>query len=303
MTSRRPRPFRRRCAVVLIVSVVLGFLSACAEGSSSSGTASGSASADGVGHVHAVAVNPGDGKTYVATHSGLLRVESGRLVRVGETRHDLMGFTVVGPNEFLASGHPDPTDTTAPPLLGLLRTVDGGVSWSSVSLSGAADLHAITTSGPVVYAWDSSTGAVLRSEDGGAGWRTGARGDLTDLAVDPTDPQRVWAATPNGVAESTDGGAGFRLLPPAGVLERPMLFLDRVPDLHGDREPDPVGVDVAGVVWGRYGEGWRRTGELGAAPVAFAVSGPDRYLAATATQVLASENAGASWTRLAALSP
>ena len=258
------------------------------------------------GHVHGLGIDPGDGLVYVATHRGLVRLNNpDGVTQVGETGHDLMGFAVVGPAEFLASGHPGPHDQTAGPgsSLGLVRSLDGGQSWVEVSLPGAADLHAIAVAGPVVYGWDSVTATVQRSQDGGTTLRPGARGSLADLAVDPTDPQHLWASTPDGLAESRDGARTFALLPPIPALSAPLVFLETVPDLHGDREPDLVGVDATGQVWGRYRDGWQVTGELGAAPTALAAVGPDRYLAATTEAVVSSEDAGRTWTTLAPVTP
>jgi hypothetical protein len=37
-----------------------------------------------------------------------------------------MGFSVAGPGRFIGSGHPDPSDTSSPPNLGLIESRDGG---------------------------------------------------------------------------------------------------------------------------------------------------------------------------------
>jgi hypothetical protein len=80
---------------------------------------------------------------YVATHTGLFTIEDGTARRVGDRYHDLMGFTIAGPDDFLASGHPDLNDQTllkpeAPPLLGLVAS-DDGQDWQPVSLLGEVD--------------------------------------------------------------------------------------------------------------------------------------------------------------------
>ncbi|MCF7552660.1 F510_1955 family glycosylhydrolase [Pseudonocardia sp. WMMC193] len=258
------------------------------------------------GHLHGLGIDPGDGLVYVATHRGLVRLEPDGAEAVGDSRHDLMGFAITGPGQFLASGHPgEPHEDPAGPAssLGLVRSIDGGRSWTEVSLAGAADLHAITVAGSVVYGWDSLTATVQASHDGGRTWEPRSRGSLADLAVDPTDPRHLWATTPEGPAESRDGGHTFTLMAPIPVMSGPLVFVETVPDLHGDREPDLVGVDTSGRVWGRYGDGWRVSGELGAAPTALAVVGPDRYLAATTEAVVSSEDAGRTWTTLAPVTP
>lgn len=60
-------------------------------------------------HVHGLGVNPADDALFIATHTGLYRVEKGKrkAQRVGNRYQDTMGFTIVGPNRFLGSGHPD----------------------------------------------------------------------------------------------------------------------------------------------------------------------------------------------------
>lgn len=61
----------------------------------------------GLEHVHWLGVDPADGKLYAATHTGLFRVAGeGEPVRVADRYQDTMGFTVVGPRHFVASGHP-----------------------------------------------------------------------------------------------------------------------------------------------------------------------------------------------------
>ena len=59
-----------------------------------------------------------------------------------------MGFTVVGPDRFLGSGHPDAAGIRQgkPARLGLIESTDAGDSWASRSLSGEVDFHALASS-------------------------------------------------------------------------------------------------------------------------------------------------------------
>ena len=68
---------------------------------------------------------------FVATHTGLFRAgrEQARAVRVAGRHQDTMGFTVVGPDRFLGSGHPDGRENL-PPFLGLIESRDAGASWT-----------------------------------------------------------------------------------------------------------------------------------------------------------------------------
>jgi photosystem II stability/assembly factor-like uncharacterized protein len=253
-----------------------------------------------MGHVHGLEVNPADGSMWAATHSGVFELGPDGPVRAGDRRQDVMGFAITGPDLFLASGHPDPRDGGAAADLGLVMSTDRGRTWSVVALHGEADFHALSAAGTTVYGFDATDGVVMRSDDGGRTWQTGVALDATDLDVDPADPVRVVAATPGGLVESVTGGAGFAPLldqPP-----QPLVLIDHVDhEGRGGAGPVFVGVDAAGGVWERGEDGWSSTGSLPGAPQAFTVAGPDRYLAATGSGVHASEDAGRTWTVLAAV--
>jgi hypothetical protein len=143
----------------------------------------------GVVHVHSLALGPGDGALYAATHTGLFKVgEDGRAERVGDRRHDLMGFTAVGPRDFIASGHPDLTGSElnkpdTPPLLGLVTSSDG-VEWQPVSLFGQADFHALVAAHDRIYGWDSTGGRFMVTVHRTA-WEVRSQVQLLDFAVSP----------------------------------------------------------------------------------------------------------------------
>lgn len=240
-------------------------------------------------HVHGLGINPADGDLYIATHSGLWRAPAGKTTsdRVGEVEHDLMGFTVAGPDRFLASGHPDARHDL-PPQMGLQRSTNGGRSWQTVSLLGAADLHVLRASGRRIYGVDSGTGAFVTSADDGRSWeqRTPPAAVL-DLAVAPEDPDRIVVATERGLFSSTDTGRGWRPVRTdiAGLLAWPAeraLYL-----VAGD-----------GTLW-RSADGGRefeRAGSTGARPEALAASGErELYAAVHGGKVLMSSDGGRSW--------
>ncbi len=160
-------------------------------------------------HLHGIGVNPGDDRVYLATHTGVLRVRSdGRAERVADRFQDTMGFTVVGPDEFLGSGHPDLREE-APARLGLIRSGDAADTWSPVSLSGDADLHALTMVGDVLFAADATERRLLSSDDGGRSWATVSTIDLSVLAVAPDGEQMVGASADGAPLYSLDGGRSW----------------------------------------------------------------------------------------------
>jgi photosystem II stability/assembly factor-like uncharacterized protein len=224
-------------------------------------------------------INPADGALYIATHRGLWRAPEGlgQPQPVGDTRHDLMGFTVAGPDRFLASGHPGvPGDL--PAQLGLQRSTNAGRSWQPVSLLGRADLHILRAAGQRVYGVDSGTGALLTSHDGGRSWdqRT-PPAPMFDVAVAPGRSARLVAATEQGLFASADMGRTWRLLrdDTAGLLAWP-----------AEESLYVVGADGA---ISRSSDGGRRfegIGSVGAQPESFAAHGPRELYAA---------DGGATW--------
>lgn len=123
-----------------------------------------------IGHVHGLAVNPADGQLYVAAHNGVFQLPAGdEAVRVGDGAQDTMGFTVVGPDHFMASGHPAPLQG-GPDHLGLIESTDAGVSWSTLSLAGEADFHALSHVHDTTYGYNSLTGQFMGSYSACTPW-------------------------------------------------------------------------------------------------------------------------------------
>jgi hypothetical protein len=137
----RPPITRRRIAifVVLSLAIVAGFLLMRGAGLFA-GAAGGGPRFE---HVHGVGLNPADNTVYAGTHHGLFRVSADSApTRVADRAQDFMGFTVVGPDHFLTSGHPA-EGSLGPSSLGLVESTDGGNTWTSLSLAGEADFHAL----------------------------------------------------------------------------------------------------------------------------------------------------------------
>jgi hypothetical protein len=241
-----------------------------------------------VAHIHGLGVDPSSGTLYVATHYGLFQAPTGqtRLQRMGASRQDIMGFSVVGPRHFVGSGHPDPSQDL-PPNLGLIESRDGGRRWRNVSLLGQADFHVLRSAGSRVYGVDSGTGALMVSASGGREWAQRTPPAATfDLAVDPSDSVRIVASTERGVFVSPNAGKGWRPLRAdvAGLLAWPApgrLFL----------------VDGQGEVSrsSDAGKTFKSVGSIGGQPSAFVSHGGDLYAARPDGTVVRSTDGGATW--------
>jgi hypothetical protein len=164
----------------------------------------------GLIHVHGLGINPADGTLYAATHTGLFAVRDGVGQRVADRLQDTMGFTVVGPDHFLGSGHPDFRDTQLyqpdrRPLLGLIESRDAGRSWQPLSLLGEADFHALQIAHGLVYGYDATGQRFMVTRDRRR-WQVRSTVELVGFAVSPTDPELVVATTGGVLLRSTDGG-------------------------------------------------------------------------------------------------
>ena len=242
-------------------------------------------------HVHGLGVNPKDDALFVATHTGLFRAPQGEATakRVADRYQDTMGFTVVGPDRFLGSGHPDAREGL-PPFLGLIRSTDAGNTWQEVSLMGQVDFHVLEASGDLVYGFgsdfDTQAQQLLVSSDGGKSWKKrGTPGGLFSLAISPDDARHVVATTEEGLIASTDAGESWQPL---------------------DAEPGLVAWLRSGtlaVVDGRGrtltseddGGSFEPRGEIGGEPAAFDSAGDELYAALHDGTVKRSTDGGRSW--------
>lgn len=284
----KPRPgllLAAALAAVAVVSVVLVF-SVRGQG----GPQGHSAAQGGFGHVHGLAVDPGTGVLYAATHAGLFRIDdAGSAVRVSDEAPDLMGFTAVGPAHFLASGH-SAGHGDGPANLGLIESTDGGVTWDTISLSGAADFHGLRAAHGAVYGYNSTDGAFMVSTDRRT-WEKRSTVAMAAFAVSPTDPHSVLAAGRGGVQRSSDGGRTWQT-----VAGSPALSV-----LAWDQAGQTWGVAPDGRVWRSTdgGGAWQQRGAVPGQPVAITAAGRTLFVALTGDRIVGSSDGGTWATRYA----
>lgn len=242
-------------------------------------------------HVHGLGVNPADGALFVATHTGLFRAGPAeeRATRVADRFQDTMGFTVVGPDRFLGSGHPDGRDKL-PPFLGLIRSSDAGKSWKPVSLLGKRDFHALEAVGRRVYGYGSDfetrEQGLLISSDGGRNWQAAeAPEPFLALSADPGDPNRVAASGERGVYRSDDGGRSWQQVNTEGGL------------VAWSKAGELVLASFDGLVSAadEGGAGWQRVGAIGGQPAAFESVDDELYVALHDGTIKRSTDGGEGW--------
>jgi len=243
--------------------------------------------ADEVVHLHGIALNPPDGQLYLATHTGVLTVgPDGDIERIADRYQDTMGFTVLGADLFLGSGHPDLRED-APRSLGLIRSEDAAETWEPVSLSGEADLHSIVAAHGRVYAADATAGRLLVSVDEGRTWERRGAVELAALAVDPRDPEVLVGADYEGALQrSADGGRTWQR--PDGP---------RISAVAWDEQVGLLGASPEGEVFasGDGGTSWVRRGNLeGSGPVLTVFDGA-AWAATDGARFLRSDDGGRTW--------
>jgi len=253
----------------------------------------------GIGHVHGLGVNPADDALYAATHFGLWVADDGRLERVGDAHHDLMGFTVLGEDRFVASGHPLPEEDV-PIHLGLIVSDDGGHTWRSASLMGEADFHALERTDRGLYGYDATGAQLLHSRDG-TDWEPRATDvRFPALAVDPDDHTHLLAARADSAAESDtelvrsrDGGRTWEPVDAPAPVQLSWSAPDRLflVDDHGRVHHSRDG-----------GDEWSQQGSLPTPPGA--LLDHDELLYADAEdRILVSDDGGSSWAVHATVDP
>lgn len=250
----------------------------------------------GVSHVHGLGINPADGSLIVATHFGSFRIprSGGKAERIGDSYQDTMGFTVVGADRFLGSGHPDVPGLRKgqPTQLGLIESTDAGETWAILSLGGAADFHGLAYAHDQVYGWDAGTGRFMVSTDKRE-WETRSTVDLYGFAVDPDNGDHIIGGHPDGLlpgglTDSTDGGRTWV------DAEGPDLVV-----VSWDAEAGLWGAERGGAVWHQTTSGWDQVGEVPGGVQAFLATADALYAAVhdanEVTAIYQSADSGDTW--------
>ncbi|MGQ0791558.1 MAG: WD40/YVTN/BNR-like repeat-containing protein [Nitrosopumilaceae archaeon] len=168
-------------------------------------------------HVHGLGIDPVDRTIlYIATHGDFYHSHDGNPpFKVDVVRADYMAFNapVAAGVPLYASGHPASGGNT-----GLIKSIDGGQSWESVSkvLEPPVDFHAMSVSKSdpnIIIGFDSGARGLFKTVDAGETWETLQYPDyITSLAISPIDSQIVFAGTGKGIFQSSDGVQSWTLL-------------------------------------------------------------------------------------------
>lgn len=240
-------------------------------------------------HVHGLGFDATRDILYIATHTGMfeLLADAEKPSRIGDSFQDTMGFTLVSPEFFLGSGHPDLREKL-PSHLGLLKSTDRGRSWDPVSLLGKTDFHVLRAQDKTVYGFDARSERLLASTDAGRSWKRLIPPEaLIDLAIDPKNSEHLLASGGAILYESADGGRTWKAVANglAGYLAWPTSGRAYLADPTGSFFAAP-----------RASGPWRSRGEIGSPPAALlAVDERTLFAALHDGTIVRSGDGGATW--------
>lgn len=233
-----------------------------AEAAVTGGSVAGELSQIKTGDFHSIAISPVDPNVVLyGHHGGVLRSTDGGSTWTttslgGETDDAMaMGFSAAQPQVVYAAGHDTffkstdggqtwespKTDLPATDIhgmavspdkagliyanltrFGVVRSEDGGATWTKAAGAFPPDLMQISaSSGGVVYAAGVQSG-VSRSQDGGRSFQATGRpeGSVFTIAASATNADVVYAGTDKGLFASIDGGKTWtqRAVPGGGQI-------------------------------------------------------------------------------------
>lgn len=172
-------------------------------------------------HVHGMGYAGEENGLYFASHTGPKIYRDGEWFETADNFYDYMGFNTVDEG-FYSSGHPS-ADSDLPNPLGIQRSIDGGETLEEIAFQGETDFHAMAVgyNSHDIFLLNPAKNSLLeagfyKSNDKGESWEPvkaeGLNGEVTALALHPTDSNFVAAATAAGVYFSQDGGEVFEAI-------------------------------------------------------------------------------------------
>lgn len=186
-------------------------------------------------HVHGMGYAGNEDALYFASHSGPKIYRDGEWFETADNFYDYMGFNAVDEG-FYSSGHPS-ADSDLPNPLGIQRSIDGGETLEEIAFQGETDFHAMAVgyNSHDIFLLNPAKNSLLdagfhKSYNAGESWQpvqaSGLEGEVSALAIHPTDSKFVAAATSTGVYFSRDAGETFEPITAESETGTAIYFTD-----------------------------------------------------------------------------
>jgi len=128
---------------------------------------------------------------------------------------------------------PEHPETVYASGFSLLRSTNGGRTWSDVSPHGESAAIGVLAVAPGGVVFAGAGPRLLRSADGGRSWAIVSRdeADVRLILVDPANPRRVYHLSQNALYTSEDGGVRWTpaVLPPISLAGAGLALAPSVP--------------------------------------------------------------------------
>jgi len=193
----------------------------------------------GQGRVNVVYVDPNNANTiYVGAPAGGIwkSIDAGitwsplsdNLPQIG-----VSGIVVAHNNSnviYIATGDRDATDTYS---VGILKSIDGGITWSTTGLSftntftTASDIYMHPTDSNIL--WVATSAGLFKTTNAGVSWINVLSGNIKDIKLKPGDPNTIYAVKPSSFHKSTDGGTTFSTITSGLPVSSGRLVIDVTP--------------------------------------------------------------------------
>ena len=275
----------------------------CGGGSSAEEEPDAVPTVDPTLEVGSLAVHPSDGAMLIGSNAGSFNLPEGaskpeKLAPTLDAGNQGKGALIDlvmrfnGPGQLLASGHSK--GGSLPVTIGLVRSADGGKTWSAVSGIGDADYHDFEVAGDLVVALRiDDPNSVQVSTDGGKTFEARAAPNAAaalDVTIDPSNPKQWAVGTEQGTFLSTNEGGSWR--------QRDTTAKTRVAWAAPDALYS-IGLDGKVRLSSDAGKSWNEVGNAGGYPKDF-VAGRDGELIAylPGGKIVRSTDGGKSWTEV-----